>query len=47
MIHTLFIDKILLFNGLKHNLLSKSHLCANGYNVLFNRDKHEVKNIKQ
>ena len=30
------IDNVLLVKGLKHNLLSISQLCDNGYNVTFN-----------
>ena len=32
------IENILLVNGLKHNLLSISQLCDNGYKVLFNKN---------
>jgi len=32
------IDIVLLVKRLKHNLLSISQLCDNGYNVTFNMD---------
>lgn len=31
------IDKILVVDGLKHNLLSISQLCDNEYNVIFEK----------
>jgi len=33
------IDNIFFIEGLKHNLLSISQLCDNGYNVSFNKDE--------
>ena len=38
------INNVLFVKGLKHNLLSISQLCNNGYNVTFNKDMCIVQN---
>jgi len=38
------MDNVFLVKGLKHNLLSISQLCDNGYNVTFNKDMCIVQN---
>ncbi|RDX62902.1 hypothetical protein CR513_58723, partial [Mucuna pruriens] len=39
------IENVLFVEGLKHNLLSISQLCDNGYNVSFNKGECIVKNL--
>ena len=38
----LYTDKVLLIDGLKHNLLSISQLCDSGNNVIFDKGKYIV-----
>ena len=38
------IDNVLFVESLKHNLVSISQLCDNGYNVSFNKDECIVQN---
>jgi len=38
------IDNFLFFKWLKHNLLSISQLCDNGYDVFFNKDECIIQN---
>ena len=40
------VDDVLLVDGLKYNLLSISQLCDKGNQVVFDKDKCEVKCIK-
>ncbi|PKA49889.1 Retrovirus-related Pol polyprotein from transposon TNT 1-94 [Apostasia shenzhenica] len=42
----LFLSKVLLVEGLKHNLLSVSQLCDNGYLVQFHSTKCIIKHIE-
>ncbi|PKA47373.1 hypothetical protein AXF42_Ash021709 [Apostasia shenzhenica] len=42
----LFLSKVLLVEGLKHNLLSVSQLCDNGYLVEFYSTKYIIKHIE-
>jgi len=39
---SMYINNILLVDGLKHNLLSISQFCGSGNNVMFYKDKYTV-----
>ena len=43
---SIFIENVLLVNGLKHNLLSISQLCDKGFKVVFECMNYHVIDVK-